>query len=279
MHGFMNQWKKQMAGMGKPNPSSIRFAAIAATRQTKHPRSSGFTLLELMVAIVILTIAMSIAFEAFSATIRGWKRGTEVFEGIKHGDFAMNQIASALNSTFYFANANKIYAFKAEKNNLQGLPADEISFVTANGAFMPTDSPLSVGPHRLNLYIDNDDDGNPALFVLAMPAIADYEEYVDDSQAEPMLVSRAIQGFEIMFWDKENEDWTDEWDKENSIPERIYIAVFVPSDDEYEEPIKFERIIEIPVFGSLKARLSAPMVQYKIARPDNDEPRNVENPP
>ena len=50
-------------------------------------------------ALSLLTIAMSIAFQAFSGTMQGWKRGTEVIDGIKHGDFAMTQVKAALNST------------------------------------------------------------------------------------------------------------------------------------------------------------------------------------
>ena len=65
-----------------------------------HPNPRlGFTLLEILVAMVILTVAMSIAYSAFSGTIRGWKRGIEVIDGIKHGDFAMTQLVAALNRT------------------------------------------------------------------------------------------------------------------------------------------------------------------------------------
>lgn len=228
------------------------------TQILKSKTTPGFTLLELMVAMVILTIAMSIAFQAFSGTIRGWKRGTEVIDGIKHGDFAMTHLASAVNSSIYFLNQRKSYAFKIEKGTSSGLPADTISFVTASSAFMPESSPLKYGPHRIKLYIDDDDRGNPALFAFAMPAIANDEEYEDEYDSEPMLVSRAIQGLEIMLYDEELEDWTDEWEKENSIPERVKLTLFVASDDEDEEPIEFVRIIDIPVSQSVKAKLSGP---------------------
>jgi len=211
-----------------------------------------------MVAMVILTIAMSIAFEAFSGTIRGWKRGTEVVEGIKHGDFAMTQLANALNSTIYFYNPRKSYAFKIEKGTGSGLPADTISFVTASGAFMPDSSPLRHGPHRLKLFID-DADGGPALYSIAFPAIADDEEAEDEYDAEPHLITRAVQGLEILIYDEELEDWsTDEWEKENAIPERIQIVIFVASEDENEEPIVFTRVLEIPVAPSVEAKLTGP---------------------
>jgi len=226
--------------------------------QTSNPKPQpprGFTLLELMAAMVILVIAMSIAFQAFSGTIRAWKRGTEVIESIKHGDFAMNQLVSALSSTIYFNNPRKTYAFKIDKGNISGLPADLVSFVTASGAFMPHNSPFATGPHRIELFIDDDDHGNPALFAVAMPAIASDEEFEDEYDAEPILVSRAIQGLEILFWDKEAEDWEEEWEKENAIPERILVTIFVPSEEENEEPIEFTRVVEIPV---AKSKLTGP---------------------
>lgn len=218
----------------------------------------GFSLLEMLVAIVVLVAAMSIAFEVFNATIRGWKRGTEVAEGIKHGDFAMSQLTAALNSTIYFNNTRKVYAFLVEKDDLQGLPADTISFVTASGAFMPFDSPYANGPHRLKLFIDVDENGDPALFALPMPAIADPEDFEDEYATEPLLVSRSVSGLQIFFWDDDNEEWIEEWEPENSIPERILIDLYVSSADEDEEPMVFSRAIEIPVYESVKERLKSP---------------------
>jgi prepilin-type N-terminal cleavage/methylation domain-containing protein len=218
----------------------------------------GFTLLELIVAMVILTIAMSIAFQAFSGTIRGWRRGTEVIDGIKHGDFAMNQLASAINSTIYFSNPKKSYAFTFEKDTSFGLPSDIITFVTASSAFMPEGSPLQHGPHRIKLFIDTDDYGDPALFASAFPAIGDIEEYEDEYDSEPYLISRSVQGLEILLWDEELEDWTDEWEKENSVPERVKMMVYVASEDEDEEPIIFTRVLDIPVAKSIDAKLTGP---------------------
>ena len=230
-----------------------------AMRHIRQRTRQGFTLLELIVAIVILVIAMSIAFEAFTGTIRGWKRGTEVADGIKHGDFAMTQLVSALNSMLYFYNPRKTYAFKLEKGTAaSGLPGDIVSFVTVNGAFMPADSPYAKGPHRIRLFVDEDEYGDPALFALAMPAISDEEEFEDEFDAEPALVSREISGLEVLIWDQQNEIWDDEWESDNAVPERIEISLFISSSDRNEEPIVFRRVLEIPVFESMRDRLSNP---------------------
>ncbi|MDZ8117857.1 prepilin-type N-terminal cleavage/methylation domain-containing protein [Pontiella agarivorans] len=220
----------------------------------------GFTLLELLVALTLLVIAMSIAFQAFSGTVRGWKRGIEVIDGIKHGDFAMQQIKSALNSTIYFFNPRKTYAFTFEKDSSGGLPADSISFVTSSGAMMPYDSPFARGPHRLRLFID-EEFGAPALFATALPAVPDVEDEESEFEAEPILVSTAVQGLEILVWDFENEEWTEEWEKENAVPERIQITIYVASDDEDEDPIPFMRVLEIPVAESVQDKLTGPSLK------------------
>jgi len=227
-------------------------------RHAQPSARQAFTLLELMVAIVIMVIAMSIAFQAFSGVIRAWKRGTEVINGIKHGDYVINQLVAALDSTIYFFNDRKTYAFTAEKDNLGGYPSDRISFVTASSAFLPASSPYFKGPHRIDLFIDTDDRGDPALFILPMPAIANPEEFEEEFDADPILASRLVSGLEIQFWDEENEDWTDEWEPENSVPERILITVYIASEDRNEDPMLFERVINIPVFDSVKQKLKGP---------------------
>lgn len=208
--------------------------------------------------MVIMVIAMSIVFQAFSGTIRGWKRGMEVTDGIKHGDFAMNQLASALNSTVYFYNQRKSYAFTFEKGTHAGLPADTITFVTASSAFMPEGSPLRNGPHRIKIYIDGDENGDPALFTTAVPALADIDDFESEYITEPHLVSRTIQGIEILLYNEETDDWTANWEKENSVPERVKIIVYVPSDDENEDPIEFTRVLDIPVAESVTKKLAGP---------------------
>jgi prepilin-type N-terminal cleavage/methylation domain-containing protein len=224
-----------------------------------HRGTAGFTLLELMASMIILTISMLVAFEAFNGTIRGWRRGTEVVEGIKHGEFAMKQMAAALNSAIYFYDPRNIYGFVMEKNTFAGMPADTISFVTASSAFVPEWSPLRHSPHRIIFFIEDDGSGRPALFAFVSPAIADVEESIEEYNAEPFLVSRAVQGIDVQIYNQQLEEWlSEDWNRPHAIPERLLLTLFVGSDEEDEEPIAFSRVIEIPVAPSAKYKLRGP---------------------
>jgi prepilin-type N-terminal cleavage/methylation domain-containing protein len=227
-------------------------------KKTTAQQNHGFTLLELIVAMVILTMTMALSFQAFSGTIRGWKRGTRVMENIKHGQFAMLQLANALNSTVYFNNPRQSYGFIFEKNggNSADYPADIISFVTASSAFVPYGHPLTRGPHRLKLYIDKSDNGEDALFAEIRPIVADEDKY----KADPILVTTGIQGIECTFYDEEQDSWTDEWTHKNSIPKRIKVALYAPpnKDEKADDGVVFTRIFEIPVAASVPAQLKGP---------------------
>jgi prepilin-type N-terminal cleavage/methylation domain-containing protein len=237
---------------------------------SRHPTKAGFTLLELIVAITILVVAMGIAFQSFSSTLRGWKRGTEVIESIHHGDFAMNQLAASLNSIIFFENDRKSYAFRLEKEFQGNLPTDWISFVTPSPAFLHPNDPLASGPHRLQLFIMEDDRGNPALHSISMPALANEEEFIDEYDPEPYLITRAVQGLELLIWDKENEEWLEEWEAENSLPERVLVSIFVTSNDEEEEPVVYSRVLNLPAAESLQQPLSSPTTAANSVQNDSD---------
>ncbi len=214
-------------------------------------------MLEVLVSIVLLAIISAISFQVYSSTLFSWKRSTEVADGLKHGDFSMNNLLNALYSTIYFNNDRRVYAFRCEKSSDGKMPTDMISFVTVSKAFMPASSPYFGAPHRLQLFVDRDDRGNPALFALPMPAIASEEEFAETFAEEPILVSRDVVGLEIFFWDATNEEWTEEWESENSIPERIEISLYISSSED-EEPMQFTRIVDIPVFESVAENLKSP---------------------
>ena len=67
----------------------------------------GFTLIELIVSIVILTIALGISYQAFYSSMRSWKYSTNLSESLHQGDYFVNKISSNLRSMKFFKNEKK----------------------------------------------------------------------------------------------------------------------------------------------------------------------------
>lgn len=215
-----------------------------SARLNRRHHAAGFTLLELLVAMTILVIAFGVIWQTFSSTIGAWRRGSELLDELRHGDFVMEQLVSALRSAAFFESSPGKYGFTL-KNSDKTYPADKLSWVTASSAFMPPDSPLMNSLHRIVFSIEDGPDGDLAVAIRAYPQLADMEE--DD--VDPWFVSSEVKGIDCRVYDlfAESPDWERDWEDTNSIPSLLEITLYMDPLEEYGEPVKIQRIIEIPV--------------------------------
>jgi len=211
-------------------------------------RRSGFTLLEVLVALVILTSAFTIIYTTFTTTMKAWRDGSTLLEDLRHGDFIMEQLVSALRSSAYFEDSGRYYGFRMEDSTAGRYPGDVLSWVTASSAFIPHDSPLARSMHRIEFTIADNNDGDPSVAITAYPYLADEEE-IDD--AEPWYISTEVEGFDVQFYNLEEEDWEDEWEDTNSVPALVQVTLFMPPLERYDDPVTLSRLIQIPVAGEV----------------------------
>ena len=222
-------------------------------------RPDGFTLIELLVALAIMAGAMAVIILTFTVTVRGWRRGSELLEELHHGDYVMEQLVSALRSAAFFYNDPTRFGFWLE--DLEGVdyPADKISFVTAGTAFMPPGSHLANGLHRIEITVQENEDGDPAVAIRAFPHLTEMEDW----EADPWFVSTVVKGLNVRTYNQQDEDWEDEWEDTNAVPSLVEVTLFMdPVDDERGDPVELSRLVEIPV---------APVVQNAVAFREADE--------
>ncbi|MFA7257661.1 MAG: prepilin-type N-terminal cleavage/methylation domain-containing protein [Kiritimatiellales bacterium] len=204
----------------------------------------GFTLLEVMIAIVILAIAMTVAFQTFSAVTRAWTGARAVMDKVHHGDFVLGQLSSSLRSMAFFDTKPEAYAFRI-KNNPSGYGEHTISWVTGSGAFIPPGEIFTHGLHRIEVGGGEDEDGVEGLVVTVWPYLADEEKV----EKKSWFVSENIKGLSCKIYDaKEGEErWTDSWEYSNAIPGLIEITLYADPVKEYGDPVEFRQLIEIPL--------------------------------
>jgi prepilin-type N-terminal cleavage/methylation domain-containing protein len=239
------------------------------TRAASHLRAArgGFTLLELLVAVTILVIAMTVIWSTFSAGVTAWQRGNQLLDDLRHADFVAEQLVSALRSTAFFPNTPERYGFRLKTGAL-GYPADRISWVTSSSAFIPPESPWRHGLHRIVFSIENNDRGEPSVAIRALSHLADPEEQ-DEMDVEPWYVSSDVKGFRCRFYDFEEETWSSDWEDTNSIPSLLEITLYMEPLEKYGPPVTLQRLVVIPV---------APAVTNAV-KPEQNEAGSQEKAP
>ncbi len=207
-------------------------------------KRAGFTLLELLVALVLLVTAFTIIWGSFSSATRAWKRGSEVVAGLHNGDFVMEQVVSALRSAAYFRSTRISYGFVYE-DDTKDYPADRISWVTSSSALVPPDSPWARVTHRITLTIEDPGEGPDTMAVRAYSHVTPVED--EDSEIEPWFPAPQVRGLDCRIWDVENEEWIDEWTETNRIPVRVEIALYFEPVADERDPVILRRLVEIPL--------------------------------
>ena len=61
----------------------------------------GFTMVELMMAVMILSVMMVITFFTFNTVVRSWQESMELVDKIQYADYALTQVVSGLRSAYY----------------------------------------------------------------------------------------------------------------------------------------------------------------------------------
>jgi prepilin-type N-terminal cleavage/methylation domain-containing protein len=117
-------------------------------------RRAGFTLIELLVALVIFSLAMALAGGTFWSVMKAWTRGGEMLEQLHYGEFAMEQLVTALRGAAWFPSKPEAFGFWLDDSGGTGrTAANKISWVTSGTAFLPPDSPFQHGLHRLSVTV------------------------------------------------------------------------------------------------------------------------------
>ena len=202
----------------------------------------GFTLIELLVALVIFSLAAAIAAGTFWSVTKAWVRGGEMLEQLHYGEFAMEQLVTALRGAAWFPSKPEAFGFWLER--------DKASWVTSGTAFLPPDSPLRNGLHRLSVTVDSAA-GERGLTVRAWPHLT---EDADENDAEPWLVCPEAEEFTCEWYDFDVDSWSTDWEETNSLPKLVRVTLKMKKRAEFDEELELQRLVELEVAPDLPGR-------------------------
>ena len=245
--------------------------------------SRAFTLVELLLAVVLVGVLTALSMMTFNSVTRGWQISTDYLDKMQRTDFALNQIVSGLRSLWYPHGGEQSYnyGFYLIDNGDGDDPrsSDVIEWSKRGSAIVGTKSAAADTVHRVQLMVleeGNHDYLEPievtGLYARHCPDVTlrpknnpddiDFT-FANDEMYQPILVADGISGFNcrVMPSDENVEAehdaslFEDTWDTSNAVPYKVELTFYLsdPEGRAYRSntaPIM--RIVRIPLYEQSK---------------------------
>jgi general secretion pathway protein J len=209
-------------------------------RQTRsRSKAKAFTLIEVMIAITLLSLIIAAIYSTWTAILRASKTGKDVAAAVQRARVAVRVLEDSLCSARSFTANQAYYGFIADNGSDATL-----SFVARLAPSFPRSGKFGdLIVRRLTFAVESARDGTRQLVLRQVPLLMEPDL---DEKEHPIVLAKNVREFSMQFWDNRANDWTDEWKQTNQIPKLITVtlkAALNPNSPALEE---ISRTISIP---------------------------------
>ena len=203
-------------------PSSFRVVdrGVSGRRPALRRGQPGFTLIEIMMAMVIFSLVITAIYATWTLIIKSAKIGLESSAQLQRERIAMRTIEESLGCARSFAADLRHYGFWAENGDGAAL-----SFVARLPESFPRGGRFGdFDVRRVTFSLENGPDSERQLVMRQSPILMDAEKDEDEKE-HPLVLARGVNKMEFQFWDTRKNEWVDEWIQTNQIPKMIKITL------------------------------------------------------
>ncbi len=196
----------------------------------------AFTLIEILIAMGILSLVLAAIYSSWTAILRASKVGLDAAAAVQRARITGRLIEESLGSVQSFAANQRYYAFVAQNGNQASL-----SFVSHLSPSFPRNGKFGgLDVRRVVFSVD----GQHELVLQQYPLLMDMDE---DEKNYPLVLAKNVKEFKTEFWDPRLGDWTDEWKQTNQIPEMVKVTLQI-GDNAYSTQVGEQicRIVSLP---------------------------------
>ena len=225
----------------------------------------GFTMIEMLLAIMILAGMTIVSTMVFHTIVRNWTLATDMADNMQRVDYVTAQVAYALRSAYFPTSGQTSNAdgFMLLDENERNEPdqSDTISWTKLGPSIVGRNSRFAHSPHKVTLSVRSEkdaDEDHPAGLIAKVIGEDkfrpdDFDED-DETNWDWFLLGSQVQGFNCRVLDKDEPfksgmaNWQDTWDTSNCIPRRVQLTFWMKPIEEGKDPYPVVRVLEIPLW-------------------------------
>jgi prepilin-type N-terminal cleavage/methylation domain-containing protein len=160
----------------------------------------GFTLIELIVALTVMMMVMTVAFAAFRTGLNAWERGTKAAERLERRSIVerliRRQLPLAMRGNLFQGKTDRL-EFVADYSLVDGAgDFRQIDYAIEQGRFLYSEKPLL--------------------------------EFVEDEEPVPSTVLAELKQISFEFLGADSQKmpaWVEEWDATNGVPPAVRVRL------------------------------------------------------
>lgn len=246
---------------------------------TRRGGQSGFTLVEMILAITLLAAIAATAYSCLTIATRAWRAGVETADRINICGYELDNIVAGLASAYYPETVPKDvsageYGMQLVNDGDGEDAGDSLMWVKLGPAIVGNDSSVANTPHKVSLYrvkkgesdVEGLEEGGLVVKAWRLTALPDEFDPSDEDFVPPMLLVPGVTGFDVrvlnpkdnlesgklpeaeedsgLELDDEEKWWDDDWtdDYTNHLPYQVQVTLYLEPQEERGEPIAVRRI-------------------------------------
>jgi type II secretion system protein J len=205
-----------------------------------QPQRLGFTLVEILIAMGILSLVCAAIFSTWMAILRANRVGLEAAATVQRARIVSHILEDSLTSAQLFTANQKYYYFVSENGRDATL-----SFVARLSRSFPRSGRWDgYDVRRLKFSVESGDDSSRQLVLRQAPILMDFDK---EEVNAPLVLARNVREFSAQFWDPKEADWIDEWKATNSLPPMVKVTLKLDQNERTHEAFQtITRIVSIP---------------------------------
>jgi type II secretory pathway pseudopilin PulG len=192
------------------------------TRRASGARGDrAFTLLEVMLALAILMMVLSVIYSTWMAILRAKQAADKAALHAQRSRIAVRALEDALEGVQVFQRNQPYYAFLADTSG-------QYAFLSV-ASRLPASFPGSglfgdQSLRRVIFHVENGTNGQPQLVMHQYPLLLATNAV---EEAYPIVLATEVTDFLLEFWDDQRGEWLAEWLYTNQLPPVVGFLVGV----------------------------------------------------